>query len=157
MASQEFYVCSECGRRTGADNPPDDADQCKGCGGGKFILQRLPHRVVVSVSGGLVQAVFSDLPADSIQVLVVDHDNLHGADNWDDIPPSSEWVLPISDMAGETLNAVRLADEQLPICVRCKNEFPIEIRMASTNHVDIEYCSQACRAARYDDYKKEEV
>jgi hypothetical protein len=60
------------------------------------------NRIVVSVSGGLVTAVFGD---GNTEVLIVDHDNL----NVGQIPDMAarEFVRPLGDMDEETKAAVR--------------------------------------------------
>ena len=64
-------------------------------------------KIVVEVSGGVVQEVYSDSP-DRIEYILVDWDDIKdiGADNYQS---SSQTCLPFSALPEETFEAARLS------------------------------------------------
>lgn len=110
------------------------------------------HRVVVSVHGGLVSAIYGDETA--VQVLVVDHDNIevgrgeggdaedHSADDWP--------LVPLAEMSKETKAEVeffeKVCSDGVFVCSNCtlSDSIPGEIHVESAECDKCELCVNCC-------------
>lgn len=136
LATEEMTDCPECGTPT----YDELCFRCKTNKNSQPVVAK--QRVVVSIRGGLVSAVYGS--ETDVEVLIVDHDNIAAklGEDGEFEGAGSGTLVPLDQLDGDTGNAVRHYDD-LPLeCEQCGDEFDPTDRINKSYSFCTEVCEQ---------------